>query len=250
MIMLREALNLKKGDLVVFVGAGGKTSAMNRLAKELVDSGDTVIITTTTKIFPPLNLNSRLYLLENEKEGISHITFPEKPRILVLGKKINEEGKIVGLDRAQLKTIREKWPDTVILVEGDGAKGKPFKAPREYEPVIPIETTLVIPVLGVDALGQPLDEVHFHRVEEICLLTGLRRGDYLRPEDVAKILLHKKGYQKGVPAFARWIPLINKVDTLHQRGQAIELAEILKKSGVAKVLLGSMGIENSPVEVL
>ena len=51
--MLREALNLKKGDLVVFVGAGGKTSAMNRLAKELVDSGDTVIITTTTKIFLP-----------------------------------------------------------------------------------------------------------------------------------------------------------------------------------------------------
>ena len=48
-------------------------------------------------------------------------------------------------------------------MEGDGAKGKSFKAPREYEPVIPIETTLVIPVLGVDALGQPLDEAHFLR---------------------------------------------------------------------------------------
>ena len=42
------------------------------------------------------------------------------------------------------------------------------------------------------------------------LINSKRRGDYLRPEDVAKISV--RGIKRG-SCIARWIPLINKADT-------------------------------------
>ena len=53
MASLREGLKLEKGGVVSLVGAGGKTSLMFRLARELSIAGDAVLTTTTTKIFEP-----------------------------------------------------------------------------------------------------------------------------------------------------------------------------------------------------
>ena len=47
---LREALNVQRGDIVTFTGAGGKTSALFRLGQELAAEGWRVIGTTTTRI--------------------------------------------------------------------------------------------------------------------------------------------------------------------------------------------------------
>jgi probable selenium-dependent hydroxylase accessory protein YqeC len=251
---LSQALEIKTGDMIVFVGAGGKTSAGNTLARELFTSGHFVILSTTTKIYPPRDPLFRLYL-SVEEEGLysnefgSRFFMAQDQKIPVLGRKMNKEEKIIGLDPEELKAVRDIWPDAVILVEGDGAKGKPFKAPREHEPVIPDTATLVVPVIGIDAIGLPLTERYFHGVEKLCLLTGLRPGEIFQAEDAARVLLHQAGYRKGVPSAARWIPLINKLDLPEGREKALELGEMLKKAGVAKVILGSLGMENSPVEV-
>ncbi|MBN1317047.1 MAG: hypothetical protein JXA42_16315, partial [Anaerolineales bacterium] len=47
---LAAALDIRRGDIVAFVGGGGKTSAMFQLAGELVAAGWRVITTTTTHI--------------------------------------------------------------------------------------------------------------------------------------------------------------------------------------------------------
>ncbi len=47
---LHEAFEIARGDMVSFTGAGGKTSALVRLGKELSDSGWRVLATTTTRI--------------------------------------------------------------------------------------------------------------------------------------------------------------------------------------------------------
>ena len=47
---LRDALRVQRGDVVAFVGAGGKTSALFRLANELRADGWRVLATTTTKL--------------------------------------------------------------------------------------------------------------------------------------------------------------------------------------------------------
>ena len=49
---LIETLGIRPG-VTALVGAGGKTSTMLRLARELRGAGQTVAVTTTTPIFPP-----------------------------------------------------------------------------------------------------------------------------------------------------------------------------------------------------
>ncbi len=48
---LFAALGLTRGDVVAFVGGGGKTTATFRLAAEIVERDGRVIITAATRIF-------------------------------------------------------------------------------------------------------------------------------------------------------------------------------------------------------
>ena len=50
---LIESLDLRAREVISLVGAGGKTTLMFRLAKELVLTGEKVVTTTTTKILEP-----------------------------------------------------------------------------------------------------------------------------------------------------------------------------------------------------
>jgi probable selenium-dependent hydroxylase accessory protein YqeC len=248
--ILQEAFSISSGDLVVFLGGGGKTGTMNRLALELMAQEKRVVYTTTTKIYPPETLSPELHLIGDSKTPlIMDKIIPESGSMVVLGKIINSDGKIIGLDTDQINGIMGAAPDLVILVEGDGANGKPFKAPRAYEPVIPENTTLVVPVLGVDALDKPLGDTYFHAWEQISALTGVPCGGRIQGGDVAQVLLHPKGYKKLVPHTARWIPFINKVETPEDEEKAWELVRTLKEKGVKKVVFGSLRRDNNPVEV-
>ena len=101
----------------------------------------------------------------------------------------------------------------------------PFKAPAAYEPVIPAETTLVLVLVGADVLGRPLDAEHVHRPERVSALTGAPLGAPVTPAIVAGVLAHAEGGRKGVPAGARLVVLINKVETLADPAPARETAE-------------------------
>jgi molybdenum cofactor cytidylyltransferase len=60
---LFEALNINSAQVVAFVGAGGKTSAIWRLSNELIDRDRCIIIAPTTHILEPaLPRNSITYL--------------------------------------------------------------------------------------------------------------------------------------------------------------------------------------------
>jgi hypothetical protein len=50
---LTEALGIEAREMISLVGAGGKTTLMFRLAKELSLSGKRLVTTTTTKILEP-----------------------------------------------------------------------------------------------------------------------------------------------------------------------------------------------------
>ena len=61
-----------------------------------------------------------------------------------------------------------------VIVEADGADGRPIKAPEDWEPVIPTFANLVIPVVGLDCVGKPASEDWVFRIERFLALTGLR----------------------------------------------------------------------------
>ena len=46
-------IDLTRNELICFVGAGGKTTSLFRLARELKRCGKSVLVTTTTAIYCP-----------------------------------------------------------------------------------------------------------------------------------------------------------------------------------------------------
>lgn len=250
-MLFSSAFGIQKGDLAAIVGAGGKTTLMQRLARELTVAGLQVITGTTTKIYPIADPAAVTVLTADFAEWRQKIGRAAAPgSYLVLGRTINQDGKITGLSKDEVNEIYQAGLADVLIMEADGAKGKPFKAPRDDEPVIPEAATVVIAVIGADCLGQPLTEAHFHAWERIGQITGLAYGDTVTPEDAGQVLLHPSGYQKNLPPGARWIPFINKVDNPRRRENALVLMEFLHQAGVARVVWGAAGAESPWAEAI
>jgi len=160
---LTAAFDVPQG-ITALVGGGGKTTLMLQLARELAAGGARVIVTTTTHIFPPEGIPTGNPINADE---VSHALLLEP--LLCLGKPATN-GKLGApdLSMAMLSHLAD-----YILVEADGAKRLPLKAPAEHEPVIPPDTRLVIAVAGLDGAGKPIKEAAF-RPKQYAALCGKR----------------------------------------------------------------------------
>lgn len=116
--------------------------------------------------------------------------------------------KLKGVDPSHLARLAYVWP--VVLVEADGSKRLPIKAPAEHEPVVPAETALTIGVLGLDALGWPMDERTVHRPERFAAVTGCLPGAAIGWDHVVALARHPEGLFTG--ARGARVVLLNKVD--------------------------------------
>jgi probable selenium-dependent hydroxylase accessory protein YqeC len=248
---LADALRVTADESVALVGGGGKTTAMFRLAREMVDRGGRAITTTTTRIFGAQIALAPAHVpaAEATQERVA-ATLAVHGHVLVIGPTEAESGKAEGISLDLFRLLRDWFPDVCILNEADGSRMRPFKAPADYEPVIPPETTLVVPVVGADVFGAPLDALHVHRPELVSALSGAPMGARVTPAIVARVLAHPDGGRKGVPAGARVIVLINKVDALPDRAPAHETAEcLLREPAIHSVVLASVRAEEPVLEV-
>lgn len=233
---LRRALGLGDQRVVAFTGGGGKTTAMFRLAREL--PAERVLVTTTTKIWVPQPDQAALILAEDLDAACERVGAGWERGVRALGTAVTPEGKLQGIPPdwvARIAQVADR-----VLVEADGAAGKPITAPREYEPVIPPSTELLVPVCGADAVDAPLDAEHVHRAAEIAELTGLTLGARLLPEHIAEVMLGARGNVRGAPPGATVVPLVNKVDLPNVRLDAWALAEALIARGAPRVVLGRL----------
>jgi len=148
---------------IAFIGSGGKTTAIERLAKKLLAQGKTVKITTTTKMY-----------------------WPADPalREIYVGAPSEEAGKMRGLPEEQRRALLETFD--CLLVEADGAHGRPLKFPREFEPVIPPEAELVVLVAGLRGIGQKVAEA-VHCPEPACAYLGVPPEHIVTAADVAAL---------------------------------------------------------------
>jgi molybdenum cofactor cytidylyltransferase len=170
-----------------------------------------------------------------------------QPHILLTGLIDPKEGKALGLPPELVDRLASQQRGMHILIEADGARMRPLKAPAEHEPVIPASATLVVPVAGADALGRPLDETHTHRPERIASIAGIQPGAAVTPQVLAGVLAHPDGGAKHVPTAARLVPLINKVEPGDRLAGAREVARLLLQTDrVESVVLGSAA-EAEPV---
>ena len=74
---------------------------------------------------------------------------------MAAGAGLTEDGKLVGLGREALDAIHRAGLFDIILVEADGSRGKPLKAPAPHEPVLPSKAACVVAVVGAKPLDSP-----------------------------------------------------------------------------------------------
>jgi len=248
---LADALRMRADEVVALVGGGGKTTAMFRLAREVVDGGGRVITTTTTRIFgaqialAPTHIPAADLTRERVAAALA-----AHGHVLVIGPTEAGTGKAEGVSLELFHRLRTWFPDACLLNEADGSRMRPFKAPADYEPVIPTETTVVVPMVGADVFGRSLDAEHVHRPERVSALSGAPMGAPITPAMVARVLAHPEGGRKGVPPGARVVVLINKVEALPDRAPARETAEcLLREPAIQTVVLANLRGEAPVLEV-
>ena len=255
---LSQALRLVRGDVVSFTGGGGKTTAMFCLAQELVGAGWQVVTTSTTRIF---STQTRLAPCHLRLDQLTYLPFELAAalavhrHVVVTGPTDEIQDKAPGVPAATVEAMSRMAGVDAVLVEADGARMRPLKAPADHEPVVPACTTILAPVVGLDVLGQPLTEAHVHRPARVAALTGLGPGEPISPEIVARLLGHAQGGLKGRPTGARVTPLLNKLDLLsaEQRGQVrARVAQRLlqQTAGISEVILGAVAAPVPAVEVV
>ncbi len=189
---LAAALGLRPREVVSLVGGGGKTSSMFAIARSLPAGA---LITTTTKMGAERTGGFPVLVAPTDDQVRAETAHRS---VLVWGGA--SEKRAVGVPPSQC----DRWSGFVdqVLVEADGSRGRPFKSPESFEPVIPQRTSLVINCLGVAALGQTISDVCF-RPDRVAAVAGCGEWDRLTPARAAAVLLDRRGGRKGIPALAR-----------------------------------------------
>jgi molybdenum cofactor cytidylyltransferase len=203
---------------VAFIGAGGKTTAMFKLAREL-QAG--VIVTATTHLgIWQTSLADRHIAIESDSlEGIEGF----QGVLLVTGEAEGERTKPVSEKLLHWLYQYCQNHSLPLLVEADGSRQKPLKAWAGHEPPIPEFADLVVQVAGLSGLGKPLTEEHVHRAEKFAELSDLKIGETISSEALASVLTHPQGGLKNMPGTARKVILLNQADTpgLQSAAQAL-----------------------------
>lgn len=248
---LTSALRLGPSEVVALVGGGGKTSAMFRLAAEIVAAGGRVITTTTTRIFEAqITLAPAHFVSGEATPGELSEALDRIGHILITGAVDAGAGKAMGIPPALVTQLQTMLGQPIIVIEADGSRMRPFKAPAEHEPVIPPETALVVPVVGVDILGRTLSDEYVHRAARVADLAGVALGTPVTPEIVARVLSHSDGGLKNVPPAARAVALVNKVESAADLAGARRMASLLMQSGrFGAVVLGKVRRDPPVTEV-
>ena len=202
--------------VTAIIGGGGKTTLMEVLAEELSQKGS-VILTTTTHIRRPAQLET----LTDADEALVSAAL-SRSRVICVGEAA-EEGKLRA-PSLLIETLA-RLAD-FVLVEADGAKGLPLKAHEAHEPVIPPCAQRVVAVAGIDGIGKPIGAV-CHRSARYAQLALADEETIVTPEIAARVLNAEGGFDRVY---------INKVES----AAAYEAAQAMAKELSCPVVAGSL----------
>lgn len=242
-----HSFKITKGDLISLIGSGGKTTLMYKLAREATRMGMKVISTTTTHMFVPTPGQTERFILLHQIQGrmeeekheriktSSPPSYPLTPLFdylkaqlhqyshITLAQDYVEDRKVRGLPPGLVCEIYTQNLADLILVEADGARQKLFKAPKDYEPVIPSCSSGCILVVNLAVMGKPLDESYVHRIQLVSEITGLTPGETLTPQAICEVINSPKTYRNKIPPSARRILFLNGIQTLKNQSWVEEV---------------------------
>lgn len=201
-----------RAPIICFIGSGGKTTALFRLARQITENNanSPVFVTATSHLGVwQIPLADHHIMVGAEKD----IVIPDTGIVLFTGKVEDDKTKPIEQDPLNwLRTVSSQ-KNIPLLIEADGSRQKPLKAPAAHEPPIPGFAEIVVHISGLSALGMPLDEEHVHRAELFSQLCGLAPGETITAQALLGILTHPMGALKNIPENAKRIELLNQADT-------------------------------------
>jgi molybdenum cofactor cytidylyltransferase len=196
-------------EVICFVGAGGKTTAIFQLTHEISDRSSSIVTATTHFGIWQIPLADH-HIITNRPDDSQ---LPTQGVILITGEIENDRTNPVN--EVTLDWLRENSTShhVPMLIEADGSRQKPLKAPASHEPPIPEFTDAVVVVAGLSALGNPLGDEYVHRAKIFSQLSGLEFAQTITPDAVIRMLMNPLGGLKNIPPNARRVALLNQADT-------------------------------------
>lgn len=262
---LIDALRLDRSARLALVGAGGKTAALFTLGRQLLQpvlsragqatparpgvnlipvaahsssSPQAVLLAATTHLATDQTALADHHFTLLREADLNGLPGDLPAGLLLFTGPAGDDGRTAGLsvpimERLRLLADQRNLP---LLVEADGSRRRPLKAPAAHEPVIPAWVTTVAVLAGLSALDQPLNAEWVHRPEIFSTLSGLTLDDPITPKALASVLTHSQGGLKDIPASARRLALLNQADSPELQAIAHRLAPLLLKDYAAVVV--------------
>lgn len=235
---LVQALRLTVPTRLALVGAGGKTTALFQISRQLQPP---VIITATTHLAISQVNEADRWIIATVRDDVAHVLEQIEGQVVLFTGPDDGSGRLAGVEGhvlAQILSMADRLA-CPLIIEADGSRQLPLKAPAPHEPVIPAFCNQVIVVAGLSALGKPLTSDWVHRVERYCDVSGLMPGDVITTDAIAKALLHPLGGMKDIPSGARRLALLNQADMQELQSQAGLLGQQLLE-GYDSVMIASL----------
>ena len=254
---LRLGLDSPTAHVISLTGGGGKTSTMRRLAGELIALGVRVVCTSTTRLAAyEVETAPGVVMVAGQTLPYDEIgrALDRHGQCLLVTPEIVEGGvqKYPGLTATLVDELAARVGALGIgamVVEADGAKMLPLKAPAEHEPPLPASTTLLASIAGMDALGRRVAHTSVHRPERMRAVLGLdARGDErVTPARIASLLTDPRGGRKGQPQSARFVPILNKTESTPACAGARIAACLMAAEGESSLIASTGCLTCEPV---
>ena len=231
---ISTGLGLGSRSHLALVGGGGKTTVMHALGRTLPGR---IVLTTTVKMGADQHGGRRVLL----DPAVGEVVAAAQNAPVVVWSRIDGQ-KAIGIDPARCDALFAERPGPArvdhLIVEADGSRRRPFKAPARFEPVVPPTTTVVASLIGIDAIGRVIAD-RCHRPMRVAALAGVRPYDRLTIEGAAAVLVHERGQRRSVPPGARYVVVVTKVGAA-TRSTFADLAERVEAEGVAVIGIGQV----------
>lgn len=263
---MTDACNLRFGEMLACVGAGGKTTTCWRLWREIQTGRQPAIFSTTTHIWEPaLPPNTALLLSNNPDVAVMRHLFTNNTGLVLAASRLGKSSiavphsnpvapviarKLVGLSLDQIDQLFCDLTNVTWLIEADGARGRGLKIPDTHEPQIPTSASVVVVTVSLDIIDHALDERSVHRAEQVAAYLQTDSGAHITAQHIARVLTDPHAALKGIPAAARVIALLNQINSEKAHPHAASIArQVMASNHYERVIVASLRAEEPILEV-
>jgi len=243
---LISALNPVLPARIAIVGAGGKTTALFQLARQI--DGLAWVTTTTHLGTDQMGLADRHFVVQDDDEFLTDLLKQQKVTLITGPFTLDNRVRSLAPEQLELMRHHADGEKISILIEADGSRSIPLKAPGEHEPPIPAWVTHAIVVVGLSVLGKPFTPQWVYRPELFAQLTGLEEGAPVTIDTISGMLVQPQGGLKNMPLQAQKVALFNQADSAEIQALAKSVVPKLLDGGFDKIIIGSLGKAETMLE--